>query len=349
MHRHARILTPVALVAAGAIALSACSTPSSGETAAPDAAATTVVVENAKPTLIEVTEGGETALEEDLETPRGSVEVPFQPASVVTFDIGTLDTLHAIGAGDAVVGIPDIVLPDYLAEYADLPKVGTLFEPDLEAVAELDPELIVVAARSTALYDDLAEITPATIDLTAAYAGAFSPAATIERATQLGEIFGADEVVAGLVAGIEQTEDQLGALAAQAGPTLMVSVSGGEYSAFAEGSRFGYFFDEVGFEPAVAAAQLPGQAGSPHGDVVSNEFILAANPSLILALDRGAAIGDTTGGTAVEVLDNELVAQTPAGADGRIVFLPSSELYIVISGLTGTQNVLDAIVTGLES
>ena len=293
---------------------------------------------DAKPTLVLVEEDGESSYREDPDAARDSVEVPYQPEAVVTFDIATLDTLDAIGAGDAVVGIPDIALPEYLSDYADLPKVGSLFEPDFEAVAELEPDLIVVAARSTAQYDELSEIAT-TIDLTGTSGGTFDPAAGLVRAEQLGEIFGAEDAVAEQVAEIEALETQIEE--SIDGTALVLSVSGGEYGAFGEGSRFGYFFDELGFTPAVAAAELPGAEGSPHGDTVTNEFLLSANPEWIIVFDRGAAIGDSS--SASETLDNELVAQTTAGAEDQIIELPASELYIVINGLTAIENVLTTV------
>lgn len=334
----------LALLAAAGLAVTGCATAAPADEPAAEAAPQTVTVADAQPTLVLVEEDGESSYQEDTEVDRGSVEVPYQPEAVVTFDIATLDTLDAIGAGDAVVGIPDIALPEYLSEYADLPKVGTLFEPDFEAVAELEPDLIVVAARSTGQYDELSEIAT-TIDLTGAYAGTFAPAEGLERAEQLGEIFGAEDAVAERVAEIDELVTTVQDEAT--GTALVLSVSGGEYGAFGEGSRFGYFFDELGFEPAVAAADLPGAEGSSHGDTVTNEFILTANPDWIIAFDRGAATGDAA--SAEETLDNELVAQTTAGAEGQIIYLPASELYIVINGLTAIENVLTAVHDGLSA
>lgn len=320
-----------------ALSLTACA---STEPAAEESVSSlmTVTVANAKPTLVLMEEDGESFYQEDTEVDRTSVDVPFEPTAVVTFDIATLDTLHAIGAGDAVVGIPEIPLPDYLAEYKDLPKVGTLFEPDFESVAELEPDLIVTAARSTGQYDELSEIAT-TIDLTGTFGGTFDPAAGLERATQLGEIFGREDEVAEQIAEIDELTSTIQSEAQ--GTALVLSISGGEYGAFGEGSRFGYFFDELGFEPAVAAAELPGAEGSPHGDTVTNEFILSANPDWIIAFDRGAATGE--GSSAEETLDNELVARTTAGTEGQIVYLPASELYIVINGLTAIENVLTSV------
>ncbi|HBS73067.1 MAG TPA: iron ABC transporter substrate-binding protein, partial [Microbacterium sp.] len=84
-----------------------------------------------------------------------------------------------------------------------------------------------------------------------------------------------------------------------------------------------------------------GAEGSPHGDTVTNEFLLSANPEWIIVFDRGAAIGDSS--SASETLDNELVAQTTAGAEDQIIELPASELYIVINGLTAIENVLTTV------
>lgn len=339
-----RTLWPLVGLAAVALTVTACSSSAATADEANPTAVATVTVANAHPALIQVENEGETSWQEDTDATRGSVEVPFQPQAVVTFDIATLDTLHAIGAGDSVIGIPEIALPDYLSEYADLPKVGTLFEPDFEAVNELEPDLIVTAARSTGQYDELAKIAT-TIDLTGTYGGTFDPAAGLVRAAQLGEVFGEEEKVAELTAGIEELTATIQSEAS--GTALVLSISGGEYGAFGEGSRFGYFFDELGFTPAVAAAELPGAEGSPHGDTVTNEFILTANPDWIIAFDRGAATGE--GSTAEEALSNEIVERTTASQEGQIVYLPASELYIVINGLTAIQTVLESVHDAVAS
>ncbi|MEZ3160475.1 ABC transporter substrate-binding protein [Microbacterium sp. BWT-B31] len=339
MTKPRHLLASFASLAVLGLAVTACASQAApDEPAAQNAAPATVLVENARPTLLLVEDGGESSYREDTDVPRGSVEVPVKPSAVVTFDIATLDTLDAIGAGEAVVGIPEISLPDYLSQYADLPKVGTLFEPDFEAVAELEPDLIVTAARSTGQYDELSEIAT-TIDLTGTFGGTFDPAAGLVRAQQLGEIFEIEDAVAERVAAIEELES--GIRDEATGSALVLSVSGGEYGAFGEGSRFGYFHDVLGFTPAVPAAELPGSEGSPHGDTVSNEFILTANPDWIFAFDRGAAIGE--GSSAEEALSNELVERTTAAQNGRVVLLPASELYIVINGLTAIENVLASV------
>ncbi len=57
--------------------------------------------------------------------------------------------------------------PEYLKKYQgdDYAKVGTLFEPDYEAVNAAEPDLIIVGGRSAAKYAALKKIAP-TVDLT---------------------------------------------------------------------------------------------------------------------------------------------------------------------------------------
>src|SRR3712207_38379 len=96
---------------------------------------------------------------------QGETTVPVDPQTVVVFDVGVLSTLDSLGVD--VAGVPEAAYPQSLSRYAgdEYAKVGSLFEPDYEAVNALEPDLIVVGGRSAAVYPELAEIAP-TIDLT---------------------------------------------------------------------------------------------------------------------------------------------------------------------------------------
>lgn len=79
----------------------------------------------------------------------GTTEVPNSPQKVVVFDLASLDSLTRLGV-KAVAGVPQIPLPDYLKQYSDrrYVRAGTLFEPDYETMAFLEPDLIIIAGRS---------------------------------------------------------------------------------------------------------------------------------------------------------------------------------------------------------
>ena len=263
------------------------------------------------------------------------------PASVVTFDIATLDTLDAIGAGDAVVGIPTRrAARSTSRSTADLPKVGTLFEPDFEAVAELEPDLIVTAGTQAPASQTSCPRFATTIDLTGAYAGPFDPSAGLERAAQLGEIFGKEDEVAEL----HRRHRRLVSTSSPdaEGTALVLSVSGGEVGAFGEGSRFGYFFDELGLDPGGRRRGASGAEGSPHGDTVTNEFIPHREPRLDLRV-RPRRRPPARARAPKRRSTTSPPWPRPPRQDDHIVYLPASELYIVINGLTAIENVLTSV------
>lgn len=325
-------IASVALVSA--LALAGCS--SSDEAAAAgssDDAPETVTVEFERDTAKE----GE---EPDIVSE--SIEVPYQPENVVVLDMATFDTLGALDVEVAGTALDSV--PDYLEQYVteDTFNAGSLFEPDLVAIEASQPDLIIVANRSAAAYDDLAEIAP-TIDLTLGWSDFLADFE--QNVTVLGEIFGKQDEAAEAWTGVEQSIEEASATAAEAGSGLVVQVSGGDVSAYgpsagAEGraARFGLVYDVFGVEPAVEDV-----ATATHGEPVSFEFLLENNPDWLLVVDREAVAGDGSGQSAEQVLDNEIMHQTTAWQEDQIVYLDPSAWYIVMSGISTVDRMVDDI------
>ncbi|TVP47725.1 MAG: ABC transporter substrate-binding protein, partial [Halomonas sp.] len=68
---------------------------------------------------------------------------------IATFDLGSLDTLDALGLSDQVVGVPKASLPNYLEQYLEetYTDIGGLRSPDMEALSESEPSLILYTGR----------------------------------------------------------------------------------------------------------------------------------------------------------------------------------------------------------
>src|ERR671916_824371 len=132
---------------------------------------------------------------------QGETAVPADPQTVVVFDVGVLSTLDSLDV--EVAGVPEATYPESLSQYsgAEYATVGSLFEPDYEAVNALEPDLIIVGGRSAAVYPELAEIAP-TIDLTVDN-GDFL-ASFEERVTTLAEVFGEEDAVAERLAALDE-------------------------------------------------------------------------------------------------------------------------------------------------
>jgi iron complex transport system substrate-binding protein len=93
----------------------------------------------------------------------GETTIDAKPVRVVVLDSGELDSVIRMGLKPvgALEYDPDL-LPDYLVEgLTEATTVGTLAEPDLEAIAALQPDLILSSKlRHEALYANLATIAP---------------------------------------------------------------------------------------------------------------------------------------------------------------------------------------------
>src|SRR5699024_6701560 len=105
-----------------------------------------------------------------------------------------------------------------------------------------------------------------------------------------------------------------------------VLVNEGQLSAYGAGSRFGIIHDTFGF--AQADDQIE---ASTHGQSVSYEYVLEKNPDVLFVIDRTQAIGGDD--TNNNVADNELVKETNAGKNGKVITLQPDVWYLSGGGL----------------
>lgn len=273
-----------------------------------------------------------------VETAQGPVSLPDAPATVAALDLGVIDTMMALGVTPA--GVPDKLFLDHLQSLAgSASPVGTLQEPDLEKLAALGPDLIVVANRSAVKKDAVAQVAP-TIDMTVDGAKLIDDAKA--RLTAMATLFGKEAEGKELTATLDEKLAALAEAGKDTGSALVVLTNGPKMSAYGPGSRFGWIYQVTG---------LP-QAGGPlddkasHGDAISHEFIAQTNPDWLFVLDRGAAIGADEP-SAQATLDNELVRQTNAWKNGRVVYLPADNVYLAAGGYTALTETLDALAAAL--
>ncbi|GAA4779945.1 siderophore ABC transporter substrate-binding protein [Microbacterium gilvum] len=325
----------LSLVAASALVLAGCSSASEEPAEAEEAAAADTVTYS--------WERNVAAEDADPEYETTTVEVPKSPEKIVAFEMATVDTIGALGG--EVAGAPIESVPDYLQDALadDAFNAGTLFEADLIEIEAQQPDLIVIGGRSSALYDDLSQIAP-TIDL--GITGTYLE--TLERnVTFLGEVLGAEDEAATALADLEAGIDEAKAVTAEAGNGLAVMVSGGELNAMspspADGGssnvRGGLIYDVFGVEPVVEDI-----ASATHGEPVSFEFLLEQDPDTLWVVDRDAATGEAEAGAAAQVLDNDIVKQTSAAQNDKIVYLDPVAWYIVYGGIETTQLLIDDVM-----
>ena len=193
------------------------------------------------------------------------VTVPYKPERVVVLDLANLDILDNLGLGGCVVGAATITLP-YLQSYNDeLPIVGSVKTPDLEAVMACEPDLILMGGRMAEYMDSLGEIAPVLRLTTVSDEGLVE--AIRANAQTVGAIFGETEHVDELLA---QYDAQIAALAEFAqGKTCVLGMStSGSFNLLGNDGRCSLIVNEIGFDnigvDAAAAGSDSGRSGG-HG------------------------------------------------------------------------------------
>lgn len=270
----------------------------------------------------------------------GETVVPVNPEKVVVFDFGILDTLDVLGV--EVAAVPRANLPPYLAKYDDdrYVNAGTLFEPDFEALSALDPDLIIISTRTATQYDALKELAP-TIHLavdTNDYMGSFK-----KNMEYIGAIFQKEEQVAAEIKKIEDLVAEVKSKVAGSSEKALILLSNDKaISAYGPGSRFGIIHDVLGFPAADGSIQV-----STHGDSVSFEYVKEKNPDYIFVIDRAAVVSGG-GQLAKDTLDNDLIKQTNAYKNGKIVYLDPNYWYLSGGGLVSVSEMVKEIAASVK-
>jgi iron complex transport system substrate-binding protein len=99
-----------------------------------------------------------------VEHAMGATEITGEPERIVGLDYDVLDTVTAlgyepVGGTEAIAGLG---IPEYLrGQVSGMELVGTIEEPSLEAIAALQPDLILSSkVRHEQIYDELSAIAP---------------------------------------------------------------------------------------------------------------------------------------------------------------------------------------------
>lgn len=269
---------------------------------------------------------------------QGETKVAMLPEVVLSYDIASVDTLQALDV--KIAGLPERAAAGDYIDTDGVETIGSLFEPDYEKVNSMQPDLIIVAARSQEAFGDLSKIGP-TIDMT------FGPGdflGNLESNTiVLATIFDKVDDASAVMESIRQRADALAETAAGAGTGLVVMASGGSVTALAPGSaragRGALIYETLGFKPPVADLET-----ATHGEPISFEFLLEHDPDGLFVIDRDQATGAEDGQPAEQVLDNDLMHQTSAWKNDKIVYLNPFDWYIVTgAGLNSAQRMLEEL------
>lgn len=281
---------------------------------------------------------------ETIDTARGAVEITTLPQRLAVYNIGTLDTLTALGV--PVAGAPAERFIDSLNQLPTT-AIGSVLHADLEALNRLQPDLIIVGERSTEQYHTVRQIAP-TLDLSLGSGGGQNLYQNgIKRLRQLGKLFDKDAKAQQLESDLNQQRDRARQAAAGMGKGMMVLISGRQLSRLSEQSLTGWIIKELQLPTVTDNADK----ASAITDVepISFEYIAKHQPAWLLVVNRNSALGKANAISAQTLLDNPLVEQTPAAQNRRIIYLNSADALVPIGGVQAMQRTLAFLTIALEN
>ncbi|MDE1656117.1 ABC transporter substrate-binding protein [Actinotignum sanguinis] len=315
-----------ALVAAGTLALGACSNNSAKDTPSPSAAASEPAAEATSQATGTVS----------ITDSHGTQEVPVNPERVVSLDNRTFETLHEWGV--KLLAAPKDVMPkdDPYVKDDSVVNIGNHREPNFEAITAANPDLVIVGQRFAQHYDKIKAAAPnaAIIDMNiklpkeekdadANKSGELLMDGMKKDVEDLGKIFGKEKEAAKLNADL----DAAIAAARDAYPAgqkvLSINTNGGKmgYLAPGVGRTLGPLYPLLNLTPAFDL----GEGTANHkGDEVSDEALAQANPEWILIMDRDAGVGEGNEAHGADLVTNSpAMANVPAVQKKQILTMPA--------------------------
>ncbi|MBS7458802.1 ABC transporter substrate-binding protein [Coralloluteibacterium stylophorae] len=293
-----------------------------------------------------------------IEHAQGEAVLPAPARRVAVYDLAALDILQALGA--PVAAVPDVRIPAHLAPGAgvDVVRAGTLFEPDLDALAAAEADLVILGGRSRRAYADVQALAP-TIDLSAGTRNYL--AATYASIDALGRATGRSKAAEAEAMALRARLAELHARTADAGTGLVLFAVGDRAIAHAPGERFGIVHEVLGVPsvlPTTTAAASEGvrpEAGSPEARAqaadraAALEAALAADPDWLFVIDRDAATGDPERPASERLADHPAVSASRAWRSGRVLHLDAPAWYLATGGIGTLTRTADAFTAALDA
>ena len=231
-----------------------------------------------------------------------TVTLQAPPQRVISLSTGFAETIFTIGAGDRLVGRTDFV--DHPPEILQVPTVGGMINPSLEAIAALEPDLVLTVHGTP--HDVVEGVRRTCVPVIAR--DPVTVAEVLECTRDIGRYLGIEQEADALADDLEARRDAVaeGAwdVARQGRPSVLFVID--LDNVFVAGA--GHFVDDmIQIAGGVNAATLAAGEAAGQWPSLSLEAVVALDPDIIIM-----ALEDDRG----EVVDGAaLLRQRPAWRD----------------------------------
>jgi iron complex transport system substrate-binding protein len=250
------------------------------------------------------------------------------PTRVVSLSPGATEIFYALGAEPSLVAVDH--QSDYPEAAANFATKVDAFEPNVEAIAALDPDLVLVATDAGGIVGALD-----TLGIPTLFIDINTDITTVEQVlgqiSIYGRITGESEEANALITSLQQRIDAVRATAEAAapGPTVYHELDSTFYSA-SEQSFIGDVYRILNAE------NIAGDGGGSPYPQLTQEAIIAADPEIIVLADEefGVTVDSVKarpGWNAIGAVQNDRIY----GVDPDIISRPGPRIVDALEELAG--------------
>ncbi|WP_294613979.1 ABC transporter substrate-binding protein [uncultured Gilliamella sp.] len=273
-----------------------------------------------------------------------TVVVPKVPNKVVVMNYGALDTLDALGKGSIVVGTPLSVIPSYLQQYskAHITDTGNMKEPNIDAIKQAKPDLIIIDGRQAKRTEELSKIAPV-LNLSVDTKNYL--ASTKNHINILANMTGTDKVATDLIQSLETKINNTQVLAQASNKKAIVAIHNNGKMILINTSSSAVLIHEVlkvkRAVPVVATIN-PDPKVRPKPVFIDSQFINKLKPDIIYIVDRSKAIGQQA--MVTNYFDQKLLKKNKT----HIVYLTPDLWYLSGGGAESLDRQIDEVINSLK-
>ena len=262
----------------------------------------------------------------------GTIEVPVNPKNVVALDNRTFKTLEDWDI--ELAAVPKDIMPkeiSYVSNESVL-DIGNHREPNLEIIASVNPELVIVGQRFASYYEEIKALVPNAVVIDLNFDVSESANAPGENLVNglnnstiaLGKIFDKNEEAEKLVADFDNSIEKAKTAYNGKDTVMAVIVSGGDvgFSAPGSGRVWGPMYEIFGWKPSL---EIKDSSSNHQGDDISVEAIAKSNPDWLFVLDRDAQTNNSSDAVPAQdvIANSKALKNVTAVTEQNIVYAPS--------------------------
>lgn len=276
-------------------------------------------------------------------TDNKSVVVPKSPKKVVVMNFGALDTLDALGKGSIVAATPLSIMPSYLHQYrnSSLTDTGNMKEPNIDAIKQTKPDLIIIDGRQAKRTVELAKIAPV-LNLSVDANNYLT--STKNHIKVLADITGTDKIASDLLQSLDNKITNAQAITQANNKKAIVAIhNDGKMILINTSSTAALIHDVLKVKRAVPlTTTIPEPSVKPKPVFIDSQFISKVKPNIIYVVDRSKAIGQQAMKT--NYFDQKLLKKNQT----QIVYLTPDLWYLSGGGAESLDHQIDEVINSLK-